>query len=192
MPDFRSTVACLLGPGLGLWLSLGLGTLSSTALATDVAISPPAGGGFSVTDASGNTPRLRVQESGAVSVPGLPSAAQQDTPQCFNSSTGTLGPCAPTTPPPSYSASNIEYSVKSLTCTADESANESLKDVVTYCRDTRYVVSGGCITNSINGHPYVAMSAPTQQGKGAPIGWLCRVKCYSDVQFLTASALCAP
>lgn len=64
------------------------------AYAADVVISPPAGGGVSITDSSGGSARLRVDDSGAVSVPGLPSAAQHGSVVCYGSG-GVLGNCDP-------------------------------------------------------------------------------------------------
>lgn len=81
----RSIVA-----GLALVFALFADNMS----AADTTVQPPAGGGFVVTDNAGVTERLRVDASGAVTIPGLPAAAGQNTPQCFDNTTGVLGPCA--------------------------------------------------------------------------------------------------
>ena len=70
-----------------------LTALPLTALAADISMTPPAGGGFVVKDAGGNE-RFRVQGSGDVRVPGLPAAAAAGSPTCFDANTGRLGPCA--------------------------------------------------------------------------------------------------
>lgn len=64
------------------------------ALAADVTVTPPIGGGFVVKDASNAQERFKVQESGVVTVPGLPSAAPGNTVLCFDNGTGRMGPCA--------------------------------------------------------------------------------------------------
>lgn len=63
------------------------------AWAADVAVQPAAGSGFVVKDASGSSERMRVQESGAVSFPGLPGAPVQSQELCM-SATGQFGPCS--------------------------------------------------------------------------------------------------
>ncbi len=60
----------------------------------DVTIAPPVGGGFVVRDAAGTQDRMRVQETGAVSIPQLTNAASADTTLCFDAATGRLGPCS--------------------------------------------------------------------------------------------------
>lgn len=69
--------------------------LASPAGAADVTVVPPAGGGFSVRDAADSADRLRVDAgTGAVTIPGLPGAAPTTSLLCFDSVTGTMGPCA--------------------------------------------------------------------------------------------------
>jgi hypothetical protein len=67
--------------------------IASSASAQDVSVTPPAGGGFAVKDSSGTTVRFKVDANGNVIVPGLAAAAQQSSTVCFDSSTGTFGPC---------------------------------------------------------------------------------------------------
>ena len=62
------------------------------ASAVDTIVQPPSGNGFVVKDASGANERLRVQESGAVSMPAVPSAPAQSQGLCM-SEVGQLGPC---------------------------------------------------------------------------------------------------
>ena len=75
-----------------LWLALAL--QAPMVLADDITATPPSGSGFAVKDSTGATDRFRVEEGGAVTIPGLPGAANADTPACFDSTTGQLGPCA--------------------------------------------------------------------------------------------------
>lgn len=75
-----------------LWTVLAL--QAPTAFAADITATPPAGGGFVVKDSTGTTDRFRVQESGTVTIPGLPGAASANTATCFNNLSGQLGPCA--------------------------------------------------------------------------------------------------
>ncbi|MBR0346657.1 MAG: hypothetical protein IJI03_15510, partial [Rudaea sp.] len=67
------------------------------ASAQDVTVTPPSGGGFVVKDSSGNAIRLRVDASGNLILPGLGASTQQGALVCFNTATGTLGPCVPGT-----------------------------------------------------------------------------------------------
>jgi|GEM_PF-2316070 len=80
------------------WLrrSLSLGVLFAlpAAHAADVTVVPPSGGGFSVRDPADAADRLRVDGNGAVALPGLPDAPQQEHVLCFDGN-GLLGPCAP-------------------------------------------------------------------------------------------------
>jgi len=77
------TVVC----GLAL---LGLG---GAARAADVTVQPAAGSSFVVTDNTGASPRLKVQESGQVLLSGLPTAPVQTNALCFGAG-GVLGGCA--------------------------------------------------------------------------------------------------
>lgn len=74
--------------------ALAVGAASATA--ADVVVQPAAGSGFVVTDASGAQARLRVNESGEITIPVLVNGVQQNLPLCFGSD-GRLGPCAPST-----------------------------------------------------------------------------------------------
>ncbi|MFT3792567.1 MAG: hypothetical protein QM741_16220 [Rudaea sp.] len=76
---------------------------ATLALAADVIVQPAAGSGFVVTDASGTNERLRVQESGAVALPGVPGATTQSSALCMNGA-GLLGPCGGGGSPAGYSA----------------------------------------------------------------------------------------
>ena len=66
--------------------------VDAAACAADVTVTPAAGSGLVVKDAAGVNERLRVQESGAITLPGVPGAAAQSTGVCI-SSAGLLGPC---------------------------------------------------------------------------------------------------
>jgi len=63
--------------------------------AADVTVQPSAGSGFVIKDATGANERLRVQESGGVSLPGVVSAPAQAQGLCMGSG-GQLGPCSGT------------------------------------------------------------------------------------------------
>ncbi len=75
-----------------LWLALALQV--PMGFAADITATPPSGGGFAVKDSTGVTDRFRVEETGEVTIPGLPSAATANTATCFDSTSGQLGPCA--------------------------------------------------------------------------------------------------
>ncbi len=72
--------------------------------AADVTVQPSAGSGFVIKDTSGANERLRVQESGAVSLPGLAAAPTQAQGVCV-SPTGQLGPCSGVGSGSTYAAS---------------------------------------------------------------------------------------
>lgn len=72
--------------------------------AADVTVQPTSGSGFVVTDASGTSERLRVQETGAVSLPAIMAAPAQTQGVCTGP-TGQLGPCSGTGSGGTYSAS---------------------------------------------------------------------------------------
>lgn len=78
-----------------LLMALYLGAFSQGALAADITMVPPPGGGFTVRDPGNTVNRLRVDGGGDVSIPSLGTAAQQGTATCFNAGTGQLGPCSP-------------------------------------------------------------------------------------------------
>ena len=67
-------------------------TSAQAAQAADVTVQPAAGSGFVVKDAACANERLRVQESGAITLPGVPGSAAQSTGLCM-SVAGQLGPC---------------------------------------------------------------------------------------------------
>ncbi|MFT3789572.1 MAG: tail fiber domain-containing protein [Rudaea sp.] len=76
----------------------------TAARGADVTVQPAAGSGFVVKDAAGANERLRVQESGAITLPGVPASAAQSTGLCI-SGAGLLGPCAGGGSGPAYTAS---------------------------------------------------------------------------------------
>lgn len=63
------------------------------AHAADVVVQPSSGSGFVVKDANGTNERLRVQESGAVNLPGVVTAPAQSQALCVGTA-GQLGPCS--------------------------------------------------------------------------------------------------
>jgi len=79
-----------------LALACALNGLSLPLYAADVVIQPASASGFVVKDASGVNERLRVQESGAISLPSIPAAAVQPQGLCMSAS-GQLGPCGANT-----------------------------------------------------------------------------------------------
>lgn len=89
--------------GASLLAAAFLPSPTAVAFAADVTVQPASGSGFVVKDASGANERLRVQENGAISVPGLVSAATQAQAVCANA-TGVLGLCTSGSGGGSYSA----------------------------------------------------------------------------------------
>ncbi len=86
-----------------LALACVLTGLSLPLHAADVVVQPTSGSGFVVKDANGANERLRVQESGAVSLPAVPGAPAQPQGLCMGAG-GQLGPCSGDTGGGSYSA----------------------------------------------------------------------------------------
>ena len=74
---------------------MGVLAITSSPHAADVTVQPAAGSGFVVKDASGASERLRVQESGMISLPGMATAPAQAQGVCI-SAAGQLGPCSNT------------------------------------------------------------------------------------------------
>lgn len=68
-------------------------TMAGVALAADVTVQPASSSGFVVKDASGANERLRVQENGAITLPGITGAAAQTQPLCVGGG-GLLGLCS--------------------------------------------------------------------------------------------------
>lgn len=170
---------------LGGILGMTLALLSPAALATDVTVTPSAGSGFTVTDASGNTPRLRVQESGTVSVPGLSAASQQNTPLCFNNSTGAVGPCAPTT---TSTAANNRLVLRSQQCTGG-GGGTAVRLANSDCpAPTTTIISGGCQSSD---ESLAIHSAPRFDLDLNMKGWQCSAICQQGV-IIEAYAVCAP
>ena len=79
------------------------GLATQGVLAADVIVQPSSGSGFVIKDAGGANERLRVQESGAISLPGVVIAPTQAQGLCM-SGTGQLGPCSSGTGGGSYAA----------------------------------------------------------------------------------------
>jgi hypothetical protein len=75
-----------------LWIAYA--TQLPVAVAADLSATVPTGSGFVVKNASGHQERLRVQEDGVVTVPGLSGATPNATLTCFDGPTGRLGPCS--------------------------------------------------------------------------------------------------
>ena len=74
---------------LAIALAATLAFSSANALAADVEIRTPAGGGFAVRDSTGSLLRLFLDGStGALSIPFLTTAAVQPNPICFQNGTG--------------------------------------------------------------------------------------------------------
>jgi hypothetical protein len=65
-----------------------------TAAADDVAVRPAPGDGLVVTDTTGTTERLRVDEDGPVLLPGLAAHPSPDRCLCTDTATGRVGTCA--------------------------------------------------------------------------------------------------
>ncbi len=80
-------------PAISIAVAFAFGVIAQTANATDVVIQPSAGSGFVVKDAGGANERLRVQETGAISLPAVPAAPAQSQGLCMSAG-GQLGPCS--------------------------------------------------------------------------------------------------
>ncbi len=75
------------------WMVALLALAASSAAADDVKVRPAPGCGMVVTNAAGTSERLRVNESGEVSLPTLAPLAG-DKNLCLDSTTGRIGTCA--------------------------------------------------------------------------------------------------
>ncbi len=75
------------------WMVALLALAASSAAADDVKFRPASGCGMVVTNAAGTSERLRVNESGEVSLPTLAPLAG-DKNLCLDSTTGRIGTCA--------------------------------------------------------------------------------------------------
>jgi len=64
-----------------------------SVFAADITVQPAAGSGFVIKDTAGSSERLRVQESGSVSLPSVPGAPTQSQGLCMSAG-GQLGPCS--------------------------------------------------------------------------------------------------
>ena len=71
---------------------MGISMLLSHARAADVIVQPATGSSFVVKNAGGTADRLRVQESGAINLPGISAAPAQTQALCVGAA-GELGPC---------------------------------------------------------------------------------------------------
>ena len=79
---------------LSVAVAASLSLVVSRAQADDVTVTPPAGGGFVVVKPGTNAAALQVGADGNVALPAAPSVAlPQDSPLCFGSTDGMLGPC---------------------------------------------------------------------------------------------------
>lgn len=76
-----------------LVLACALSGGSASVRAADITVQPSSGSGFVVKDAAGTNERLRVQESGVISLPGVAAATAQTQSLCFGVG-GQLGPCS--------------------------------------------------------------------------------------------------
>ena len=108
-------------------LLAALALVSHALLAADMTATVPSGSGFVILDSTGTQERLRVQESGAVSVPGLPTATQGNTLLCFDSATGSMGPCP--------SGQVRDQFFKGTSCTNPNNASDIMVKVGPLCVD---------------------------------------------------------
>lgn len=94
-PRSRAGIRWNESPLTPLFLAVACIALAAgSASADDVKVQPAAGSGFVVTDQAGSTERLRVNEAGGVSLPGLPTSASPNNGVCRDPATGQLGTCA--------------------------------------------------------------------------------------------------
>ena len=75
-------------------LGFAMALSTTMTLAADVTLTPPSGGSVVIQSAPA-TPALRIAPGPTVQLPGLPSAAEYETPVCQDAS-GTLGRCTAT------------------------------------------------------------------------------------------------
>ncbi len=68
--------------------------LPAATLAAEIVLTPPAGGGVTVTNAAANATRFRVADDGSITLPGLGPAANSVTNLCLEIATGKIGTCA--------------------------------------------------------------------------------------------------
>ena len=68
--------------------------LATSAIAADISLTPPAGGGV-VLHSAPNVPALRVQPTGEVQLPGLPGSPATSTSHVCHDASGSLGRCDP-------------------------------------------------------------------------------------------------
>ena len=83
------------------WLELAFAaivllSLPSATLAADIVLTPPAGGGVTVTNAAANATRFRIADDGTITLPGLGAAASSVTNLCLEIATGKIGTCTVT------------------------------------------------------------------------------------------------
>lgn len=84
-------------PSLALIVACGLATGALPTQAANVVVQPSQGSSLVVTDSTGATPRLRVQEDGRIAIPGWNALSQQTGPMCIDVVLGFVGPCPTTT-----------------------------------------------------------------------------------------------
>lgn len=75
-----------------LYFAIAAALFAAPALAQNVTVTEPSGGGFVVNSAA-NAPLFTIDANGNLTIANIATAATQTTPLCF-SGTGVLGPCA--------------------------------------------------------------------------------------------------
>ena len=82
-----------------LWSLLSVAAIAfpPAALSADITLTPPAGGGVTITNAAGNATRFRVADDGTFTVPGLLAAPGTITGLCIEIATGRVGTCVAST-----------------------------------------------------------------------------------------------
>lgn len=134
------------------------------AQAADTTVQPAAGSGFVVKDSSGANERLRVQDSGAVTLPAVPGAATQAQALCISAG-GLLGPCAASSGGTSYTAAT------GLTLTGTTFAIAPTFQLPQGCAANQIAqwngVGWGCVAAPSGGTAFTLPYAATQADAGA-------------------------
>ncbi|MDR2335603.1 MAG: hypothetical protein LBE61_19225 [Burkholderiaceae bacterium] len=115
--------------------------LLPAAHAADVVIQPSSGSGLVVKDSSGGTERLRVQEDGKISMPGVGGMPQQTTPMCIDVVLGFIGPC-PVTSGFALPYSATVSSPQILFDATQTGAGGALRGAISNASSTQTVITG--------------------------------------------------
>lgn len=149
------------------------------AIGQDVEVTPANGGAFVVLDSSGAPARFRVDESGAVTIPGLPTTILEDAPVCYDAATGLLGNCPASVlegpPGPPGPAGPQGLPLGFYTKTLDFAFSNGSTGNTVSCDAGDTAVSGGIQTADLN-TTTVASSYPSPAPPATPTAWVTQVR----------------